>query len=163
MSKKIILVRHAKSSWSYEVSDKDRPLSERGIVDAHLVSTHFLNDLSEVNAVFSSPANRALHTGIIFLRNLDIPFSKLLVTDELYDFGGAAVSQFLKSINDEYNTILIFGHNHAFTEVVNRFGSIAIENVPTSGLTVINFEINSWKNIDKGITERTIFPKHLRK
>ena len=39
--KTVIFVRHGKSSWEYRVSDQDRPLQERGINDAHLVSAEF--------------------------------------------------------------------------------------------------------------------------
>ena len=30
-----IMMRHGKSSWELNVSDKDRPLNQRGIDDAH--------------------------------------------------------------------------------------------------------------------------------
>ena len=43
LMKKLILVRHGKSSWEYSVSDRDRPLSERGINDALLVSGKVLS------------------------------------------------------------------------------------------------------------------------
>ena len=39
--KTIYIVRHAKSSWAYrEVADIDRPLKERGINDAYLMSKY---------------------------------------------------------------------------------------------------------------------------
>ena len=36
--KKLILIRHAKSSWSYDVSDRDRPLTEKGIRKTEKIS-----------------------------------------------------------------------------------------------------------------------------
>ena len=66
--KTLILVRHGKSSWEYSVDDKDRPLKERGVNDGHLISEEFKSqNASTIDAAFSSPANRALHTGMIFL------------------------------------------------------------------------------------------------
>ena len=36
--KKLILIRHAKSSWSLDVSDQDRPLTEKGIRKTEKIS-----------------------------------------------------------------------------------------------------------------------------
>lgn len=162
MSKKIIFIRHAKSSWNYEVSDKDRPLSERGINDAYLVATYLKDKHFHPEIIFSSPANRALHTCLIFLRTLDISFSKVTITDRLYDFSGSEVVSFLKSLSNDYREIMIFGHNHAFTSLVNMFGDAYINNVTTSGVVSIEFNTSEWASIDNGHTELTIFPKQLR-
>ena len=40
--KKLVLLRHAKSSWEYHVEDYDRPLSEKGINDINKVSLKIL-------------------------------------------------------------------------------------------------------------------------
>jgi phosphohistidine phosphatase len=161
--KKLLIIRHAKSSWEHDVSDKDRPLSNRGINDANLVSNHLINRVKDVDFVCSSPAIRALHTCSIFMRNLELDFLKLLVSENLYDFGGLKVSNFIKSLNDDYNCVMIFGHNHAFTSISNIFGSQIIDNFPTSGYVELAFNANSWKDISTGKTELVVFPKHLKK
>ena len=86
--KQLTIVRHAKSSWNYQVSDKDRPLLERGINDALLVAQS-IKDFIQPDAVFSSPAIRALHTCMIFMRSLHIKDSKLCITEKLYDFNAS--------------------------------------------------------------------------
>jgi phosphohistidine phosphatase len=58
--------------------------------------------------------------------------------------------------------VLIFGHNHAFTEIVNVWGDQYIENVPTAGLVQLNFDIDNWRNIVKGKTKTILFPKQLK-
>jgi phosphohistidine phosphatase len=155
-------MRHAKSSWEYEVSDRDRPLKERGIQDASLVSEalHGLN--LQVDASFSSPANRALHTAMIALKNLSFPLHKFQISNDLYDFSGESVLQFIKELNNDLNCVFIFGHNHAFTEIANSLGNQFIENVPTAGFVQLNFDTENWKAIRKGVTEKILFPKQLR-
>ena len=74
--KTVLFVRHGKSSWDYEVNDRDRPLKERGVNDAYAVSSEFKKMEIAVDFVYSSPANRALHTAVIFSRN----FQRLLFT-----------------------------------------------------------------------------------
>jgi len=160
--KKLILVRHGKSSWEYSVSDRDRPLSERGINDALLVSGKVLAQSIEIDAVFSSPANRALHTSTIFLRQLNFPSEKFELENKLYDFSGDDVFRFLQNLNNTLNTVMIFGHNHAFTHIANSLGNTYIDNVPTSGLVELEFAIEDWSKISKGTTTQTIFPKQLR-
>ncbi|MEX0312694.1 MAG: histidine phosphatase family protein [Allomuricauda sp.] len=160
--KRIILMRHGKSSWDYQVADKDRPLKERGINDAHLVAEEFKKKNVQIDFAFSSHANRALHTSIIFLRNIGFSFEKLQVTQELYDFSGGNVQNFVESLDNQYETISLFGHNYAFTSLANTWGDQYIDNVPTAGLVQIKFDTDDWAEISKGTTEQIIFPKHLK-
>ena len=67
-----------------------------------------------------------------------------------------------KLIDNDVMNVLIFGHNSAITDFVNKFGDVYIDNVPTSGLVCINFEINNWKDLKKGKTVTTLFPKELK-
>ena len=160
--KTVILVRHGKSSWEYGVSDKDRPLKERGITDAHLVSDEFKRLSENIDSAYSSPANRALHTCMIFLRNFNYPLKNLKISDELYDFSGEAVMSFVKQLDDNLNKVVIFGHNYALTNIVNQWGNKFIDNVPTSALVQIRFDVASWQTIKSGITEHILIPKQLR-
>ena len=160
--KTLILVRHGKSSWEYSVSDKDRPLRESGVNDALLVSNVLRAKKIEIDAIFSSPANRALHTCMIFLRQLEFPFEDLRIIEGLYDFSGASDLEFIKSLDNKLQTVMIFGHNHALTHLANSLGNTYIDNVPTSGLVHLNFEVDQWNSITKGTTKQTIFPKELR-
>ncbi len=158
--KKLTLIRHGKSSWNYNVSDRDRPLLERGINDAYLVASTI--DSNTFDAVFSSPANRALHTCSIFLRVLNIPSRQLGVFDELYDFSGEYVIKFIHSLDNHLQDVVIFGHNYALTSIVNMFGDKEIDNVPTAGLVELNFDILDWNLVKKGVTKKIMFPKNLK-
>jgi len=160
--KTVILVRHGKSSWEYGVSDQDRPLQERGISDAHLVSAEFKRISDNIDSAHSSPANRALHTCMIFLRTFNYPLEKLKISDQLYDFSGESVMSYVKQLDDNLNKVLIFGHNYALTNIVNQWGNKAFDNVPTSALVQISFDVTSWKVIKNGITEHILIPKRLR-
>jgi len=160
--KTLTLVRHAKSSWDFDVDDKDRPLKLRGIQDAHLVSNHVKDKLLAPETVFSSIANRALHTCAIFTRNLNLPYGKVNIVDDMYDFSGSYLIETIKNCDDNITNLMVFGHNYAITSFVNIYGSTYIDNVPTSGVVVIKFEVSSWKEIDKGETVLTVFPKDLK-
>jgi phosphohistidine phosphatase len=57
---------------------------------------------------------------------------------------------------------MIVGHNHAFTSIANMMGSTYMDNLPTCGFVIIQFEEDSWENISVGTTLKTIFPRHLK-
>ena len=160
--KNLVLIRHAKSSWEYDLSDYQRPLEKRGITDAHLVSGEFKAKKFHPDKIFSSHANRALSTCKIFLENLGLSDNLLVISQELYDFGGRNVEKFIKSIDNQLNNVIIFGHNYAFTNISNSFGSTFIDNLPTCGLVWIQFDIDSWKDVNSGTTKLIIKPKDLR-
>lgn len=160
--KTLFIVRHAKSSWEYPVDDKDRTLKLRGIQDAHLVANHIADKISMPDVIYSSIANRALHTCAIFTRCLNYPFDKVVIKESMYDFGGSGLVETVKSCDDDVDTLMVFGHNHAITAVSNTYGSILFDNVPTSGVVVIQFDTDSWKTIDAGTTILKIFPKDLK-
>ena len=107
--KKIILIRHAKSSWKHNVSDTERPRSNRGYNDANLM-VGILNNFSiDIDAVFSSNSKRTLETAKIFLENL-INYKNLTVikSEDLYDFYGNKVNLFIKSFTS------LFWNNNPF-------------------------------------------------
>ncbi|MDT0558892.1 histidine phosphatase family protein [Ichthyenterobacterium sp. W332] len=160
--KTLVLMRHGKSSWEFDVSDKERPLKNRGIKDTIRVSEHFRTKKIVLNRIISSPANRALSTCKLFVDTVKINPNDIIITEELYDFGGQNVTGYIKTLADSYNNVIIFGHNHAFTTISNIFGNRFIDNLPTAGLVVIDFETDSWKDISKGTTRFTIFPRDLK-
>ncbi len=160
--KTLILVRHGKSSWEYAVSDKDRPLKERGINDAHLVGKHFSMKALDIDAAFSSPACRALHTAMIVLREFNYELSNFRVTENLYDFSGSGVADFVHNLEDQWRKVIIFGHNYAFTNIANQWGDRAIDNVPTAGLVELTFNSDRWSDLQRGSTKQVLFPKQLR-
>ncbi len=160
--KKLILVRHGKSSWEHNLPDDKRPLKKRGILDANLVSKEFKSQKIEPDVVMSSPANRAYSTCKIFSENFVFNLKKVKIINDLYDFQGDQVVKILKETSNSLENIMIFGHNHAFTSICNIFGSVFIENLPTSGLVVIDFDVDSWQDINKGKTVLKLFPRDLK-
>ena len=160
--KTIVFIRHGKSSWEFPVSDIDRPLKSRGKTDALLVANEFLMHQFQPDLVVSSPAKRAIDICRIFMLKLNILDEILQINPTIYDFSGASTADFIKSLDNNYQKVMLFGHNYGFTVLVNLFGNRYIENLPTSGLVMINFNVDQWQNIQKGTTELIIFPKDLR-
>ena len=158
----LILVRHAKSSWEHDVTDIKRPLKQRGKNDAKLVSERFKDEDFLPKRVFSSPAKRAFSTCEIFMETLGIAIEEVSVVEKLYDFSGENILKFVKSMDNDIDSAMIFGHNFALTNLVNSLGSQYIGNFPTSGLAKIHFDTDKWEDITSGITELLLKPKDLK-
>jgi len=160
--KNLIIIRHAKSSWAAPLFDKDRTLSSRGINDAHLVSSNVIQYLPKTFIIWSSTARRAAETALIFTQNFSCPEESIVFKDELYTFDAAKLEKIVKSCNNDYDSVILFGHNEAITDFVNKFGDVYIDNVATSGFVSLQFDANSWESIQKGKTKRVVFPKDLK-
>jgi len=160
--KNLIIIRHAKSSWEHQVSDFDRPLKNRGIKDAKLIVDHVKNKIFIPDLILCSDSKRTISTAKIFIKNLDFQDAELQFRHDLYAFSVGNLIEKIKDCNDSVNNLMLFGHNHAITDFTNTFGSRHFENVPTCGLVHLRFNIDSWKNLNKGETIFSIFPKDLR-
>lgn len=159
--KTIYIVRHAKSSWKYvNVNDHDRPLKERGIKDAHLVSKYLAKCIKRPDVFIASSANRALHTGIIFCDNFGYPMANLKISKQLYSFSDGYLVKTVKALDDDFDSAIIFSHDHGINTFVNKFGSQPIAHVYTCGVIGIKFNEKHWKDIKKGTTVLIEFPKH---
>lgn len=159
---KLILIRHAKSSWNTPVQDFDRPLSKKGINDAHNVSDRLVQNLPKTSIIWTSPAKRARETALIFAQNFLIPLESVIQKSGLYTFEAAELEKIIKSCENSHSNLILFGHNDAITKFVNKFGDLSIENVPTSGVVEIDFDNDSWNQISKGKIVQTIFPRDLQ-
>ena len=68
----------------------------------------------------------------------------------------------IKNLDNSLDIVMIVGHNHAFTSIVNMLGSEYIDNLPTSGFVNIQFDDSFWKDISTGKTMNMVFPRHLK-
>ena len=161
--KTLYIVRHAKSSWKYDsIEDIDRPLSKRGINDAHLISKRLAKKIQKPDTFVCSSANRALHTAVIFCENFSFPLSNLKLKRQLYSFSDGYLVKTIKALDDDFNSAIIFSHDHGINSFVNNFGSKPIVHVPTCGVIGIEFNNKHWKSIKKGTTILTASPKDYK-
>ncbi len=161
--KTLYMVRHAKSSWEFDVIDRERPLNKRGLNDAEAMSFAISEQIERPDLMLSSPANRAHTTALFFKTAFNMPDSGFIETEALYDFGGDQVLEVISQCDNSIDSLMIFGHNHAFTSIANMLGSVAIGNVPTCGFVHIESNVSSWKDFANGKTKHTLFPKQIRK
>ena len=148
--KKLLLLRHAKSSWEYSVEDYDRPLSEKGISDINKVSLKNISFFKKFQMVMTSPANRAFHTSTIFTRNVFIKFEKLRVVNELYTFDYKNVVDYVYKLDNAFSSFALIGHNPAFSGVAEYFSDKKTPELKTSDWIMLEFKQKKWSKIKNG-------------
>ena len=130
--KTITFLRHSKSSWDYILEDVDRPLNKVGIEKIKKVAESSKHQFINSDIIFSSSANRAIHTCLILTRQLSISNNKIRLSEDLYTFNYFEVFDFIKKIEDKYSQVVLVGHNPAYTEISNYFSENKILNLPTA-------------------------------
>lgn len=162
--KKLYLIRHAKSSWKdASLSDFERPLNKRGESDAPLMGKLLKKKQITPDYIISSPAGRAKRTAKIIAK--EVGFSKKVKYDDnLYETSTSQIFDIIKSIDEDYDNVFMFGHNPSFSDVVEMLSGDHVENIPTAGIYCINFNVSRWDRIKKasGKTENFWFPKMFK-
>lgn len=114
MNRRLLLMRHAKSSWGDEsLPDHDRPLSGRGrraaeVVGAHLRARELLPDL----VLCSSSARTRETFDRLGLDGIEVSFD-----ERLYGAGGDELLGRLRELGTDVVTVLLIGHNPGVQEL----------------------------------------------
>ena len=161
--KRLFLIRHAKSSWDEpDVADIDRPLNNRGKRDAPVMGERLKKEhKAKPDLILSSPAKRALRTAKIIAKEIDYPEGKIEIKDSLYGSGVQAMLNIIQYLDGSLNEVMLFGHNPDLTSLANFLSNHEVENIPTCGVFCVDFDIESWKEVEggKGIFKFFDYPK----
>lgn len=158
MGKRLFLIRHGKANDPTSgSSDFVRTLKESGKADAHLMAERLKNQGMVPTHIISSPAARALGTAKVFsevwgLATLDIK-TELFI----YEADITSLLSILNNLNNAFHDVAIFGHNPGITEFANYLTDEGIVNMPTSGVVVIDFPFDDWRQLSQQTGDVVLF------
>jgi phosphohistidine phosphatase len=142
--KKIILIRHAKSSWDNPwLADHDRPLAERGLQDAPKMAKKLKKRGVIPDLILSSTALRATETAKITAQELGYLEENICWEKNLFHASPSTILKYIHLQKDSQNTLLVFGHNPGFNDLIHYLGG-EIENLPTSGQYGFKLKSEKW-------------------
>jgi phosphohistidine phosphatase len=148
--KKLFLVRHAKSSWSFpELDDFERPLNKRGKRDAPFMGKLLKEKKIKPDLLLSSPAVRAYITARTIAGEIKYPVKKLQTNELLYHGSIKELIVSIKKTDKKNNSLMVFGHNPGLTEFSNYLTDKYLDNIPTCGIVEIDLRIDDWIEIDE--------------
>ncbi len=144
--KKLLIVRHAKSSWD-DISQKDfdRPLNDRGHRDAPKMAKRLLKDDVAIDALITSTALRALTTAEYFAEAFDIKKKNIIQEPSLYLAEPKVFFEIISKIDDDHKTVAIFSHNPGITEFANQLSNTRVDDMPTCAIFAVKADIKNWK------------------
>lgn len=165
MKRTVVLVRHGKAC-SLDAFDKDidRVLIERGVNDGYLVAKKILESGIKPDVILTSPAARASHTALIFTRVMNTGTGIIKINENLYYGSASEMINEISELSEEVNTVAVFGHNPAISDLADLLTNGATNFLPTSGVAIINYEMGKWNRIKKSDPTDYYFviPKELR-
>ncbi len=160
--KTLYLLRHAKSSWEFpDISDHDRPLTEKGKKRTKKV-IDFLRDKDiTFDFIICSTARRAAETARYVAKGCNYPINDIKYDPTLYHADSEGIFKQFIDLRDDYTSVMMVGHNPAFTNFVNHFLQPPIDWLPTSGLVGLQFKTNKWEEIHEAefVVNLVAFPK----
>lgn len=164
--RQLILIRHAKSSWSNpDLSDFDRPLNKRGKRDLAFMSVLLSQKNMTPELIISSPALRTKLTAIEFANKIGYNKNEIIWNKNLYLASYMKILKIIKQIENKINCAIIVGHNPGLTDLQNYLCNEEIDNIPTSGIVSMS-TIKEWKDVESKDFELVFFEfpkKYLKK
>lgn len=161
--KRLILMRHAKSDWSLDQEDHDRPLNPRGRKSAQVLGRWLRLQQLVPDQVFCSTALRTRQTLDGLGVSGDVTFDPALYLAD----PGAILDTICGAQGD---VILLLGHNPGVAMLAEGLVAQApdhprFHDYPTGATLVVDFDAGSWQAIKTG-TGRTldfVIPRELEK
>jgi phosphohistidine phosphatase len=152
--KRLILIRHAKSSWSSGAADdQSRPLNDRGRAAAAKVGNWLKAEGFVPDQVLSSNATRCAQTWEGLATTLAAS-PEVSFQEALYLAGPQAMLSALQGATG--NTVLMLGHMPGIGEFARDLrrdpppAHEAFRKYPTGAVTVLDFKLDSWADAQMG-------------
>lgn len=161
MPHQLTLLRHAKAaptpSSGNGSADLDRPLNDRGELDAPLMGRRLKARRARPTLFLTSPARRARQTARIVAREIGFPQEFVQDEPELYLATPDQILGVLARQGSNYRDVIVCGHNPGLTELANRLSGAGLTGIPTTGVVVLEFNVQDWADIARERAELLLF------
>jgi phosphohistidine phosphatase len=155
--KTLFLVRHAKSSRDDpSLSDRDRPLDDRGRQDAPRMGKRLAKRDVKPDLLLSSPALRALTTAQLIADEIGYKRKDIVVDDRLYASSADDLLAVIRALDKKLNCVMFFGHNPEFTDLAHWLSSEIID-MPTSAVVEFDFDTKAWSDVGAVKPAKVVF------
>ncbi|MFE2561820.1 SixA phosphatase family protein [Streptomyces sp. NPDC059352] len=161
--RRIVLLRHAKADWN-EASDHERPLAERGRVDAPVAGRRLAETGIGFDLALCSTAVRTRETWKLAVHALP-QRPRTVYEDRLYEASLGELIALVNETSDEVSNLLVIGHNPGMHGLADALAGESEGDVlsrmnrtgfPTSAFAVLAFN-GSWKSVEHGVARLVDF------
>lgn len=124
--------------------DIERPLTDLGRKRTAAVANELVKKKVLPQFIISSPAARALQTAQFLAEQIKLDVINVSINDDLYFKTVNDYFDALYATPEEYDSLMIVGHNPLVTQFANFFLSQKLVDMPTSGLVALQSDAHSW-------------------
>jgi len=164
--KKLILIRHAKSSWDEPgIGDRERTLNKRGLKDAPIIGAALKKRGVQPDVIVVSLAVRAWTTAELIADELEYPREGLVQESSIYAAGLGALMDVVQNIDEEVETACLIGHNPGFEDLANSLiPGMVVEHLPTCGVVWMKLKSDTWGavGVGDGVLVEGFSPKDMQ-
>lgn len=144
--KTLLILRHAKSSWSDLTQDDfDRPLNERGRRDAPRMGKLLRAQSLVPEVILASSAVRTLETAKLLGEAAGFA-GEIIARSDLYLAPAAQYVALMNDLHAEYNSVLLLGHNPGMQHLVSTLADSDLK-MPTAALACFALPTKSWSDL----------------
>lgn len=155
--KRLILARHAKSSWKHpELSDHDRPLNKRGKKAAPIMGKALLERDLIPEAIFASTSTRTRSTAALLAEQIGFPVDQIEYPGFFYGATPGDILRFVRLLDDSLRAVMLVGHNPTWTALCREWATPSLDNLPTAGILVVDLEIDSWRELPGKVSAQVL-------
>ena len=148
--KTLLIMRHAKSSWKdADEADHDRPLNKRGQRDAPRMGAVLRQHDLTPELMLCSTALRARATAAAVAEACGFD-GEIRLTPSFYAAGPDAYVNVLHTLDDDYERVMVVGHNPGLEELVELLTGEA-ETMPTCAVAHVRLPLDRWRALRVGI------------
>ncbi|AHF17776.1 SixA phosphatase family protein [Niabella soli] len=145
--KTLIIIRHSKAEKG-SGRDIDRHLTETGHRDAIQVAELLKSKGYEIDKILSSNSERTKRTTQLFSGVLGIDNDAVFFFESLYLADVLGISETIELYGgSKANTLAVVGHNPGVTNFVTDLTHTSIDNIPTSGVAVMEVDLEDWAQL----------------
>ncbi len=151
MSKKLFLVRHAKTEeGSIDTRDFDRVLTNRGLQNASRLGAYFKSKGLKPDQILSSDAARAYATSELIASQVGYELSRIHKNHEIYEASVRTLFQLVSDLKEEWQSVMIVGHNPPINYLSEYLTGADIGHMYTGSCAIIDLDIDTWAEVTQG-------------
>ena len=155
-SRKLLVVRHAKSAWPAGVPDRLRPLGPRGLRDAPRMGQRIRQLVGTVDVVVVSPSQRTQETWALMNAELEHP-GPVITDPRVYAAWGAHMLDVVRDLPQDAHTVMVLGHEPGVSELVlslagsadERLRDLVATKFPTCAVALLSADL-PWADFAPG-------------
>jgi phosphohistidine phosphatase len=153
--KTLLLMRHAKSSWSVPgLEDHDRPLNKRGKQSAPEMGKLLRKQRLSPDLILCSTARRSRETAEAVAKACGYQ-GKIESQGDLYSSDAACYMDVLRHLPDQVKRVLLVGHNPEAEELLEVLTGIQ-ERMTTAAIAHIDLPISHWQEMTEALDVRLL-------